>query len=346
VSPAGRGARLPGEAPQPFCERCGTSVEVAKLGPWVGLCHCPSCDVFACRWCWTEAAEACPDCGTTFEQSVATPTHAEALAAGALAANELRGETPAADAPAAETPAVGETAAEAPAAEQPAAWAFAAEAAGAVDSHTSAVPRWRTQRTPIGIAVVVLAVAAFALILGNPFGAGGVTSALGPTNSPGFSSSAERSAEASAGSPSANGSPTTPASMDPAATDDVLQPTDGSAPTPRPTATPTPRPGATATPVTPDPTAAPTPRATAAPTPTPHPTPTPVPTAAPTPEPACRTVPNLVDLTVAKARGAWKGAGFTGALTAPSGSGNQTVLTQSQPPGACLPPDTSIAVTT
>jgi hypothetical protein len=56
-------------------------------------------------------------------------------------------------------------------------------------------------------------------------------------------------------------------------------------------------------------------------------------------------VPNLVDMTVAKARGAWRAAGFTGGFTAPGGAGKQTVATQSQPAGACLPPDTSIAVT-
>jgi beta-lactam-binding protein with PASTA domain len=67
--------------------------------------------------------------------------------------------------------------------------------------------------------------------------------------------------------------------------------------------------------------------------------------ATPTPAPpACLTVPNLVGMTVAKARGAWRGAGFTGGFTA-DGAGRQTVVTQSQPAGACLPPGTSIAVT-
>ena len=71
LSPARHGARLPGGAPEPFCERCGTSVEVAAIGPWVGLCHCPACDVFACRWCWEEATEACPECGTRYAPLVA-----------------------------------------------------------------------------------------------------------------------------------------------------------------------------------------------------------------------------------------------------------------------------------
>jgi hypothetical protein len=50
-------------------------------------------------------------------------------------------------------------------------------------------------------------------------------------------------------------------------------------------------------------------------------------------------------MTVAKARGAWKGAGFTGAFTADGLTGKQTVATQSQPAGDCLPPDTAIVVT-
>jgi hypothetical protein len=53
----------------------------------------------------------------------------------------------------------------------------------------------------------------------------------------------------------------------------------------------------------------------------------------------------MVGLTVAKARNAWTGAGFTGAFTAPSGPAKQIVASQSQPAGACLPPDTGITVT-
>ena len=99
MSPAGRGARLPGEAPQPFCERCGRSVDAATIGPRVGLCHCPSCDLFACRSCWSEAAESCPECGISFAAASTAEMHSEALAAGALAANALRGEGPATEEP-------------------------------------------------------------------------------------------------------------------------------------------------------------------------------------------------------------------------------------------------------
>jgi hypothetical protein len=53
----------------------------------------------------------------------------------------------------------------------------------------------------------------------------------------------------------------------------------------------------------------------------------------------------MVGLTVAKARNAWNGAGFTGAFTAPIGPAKAIVASQSQPAGACLPADTAIEVT-
>jgi hypothetical protein len=324
VSPAVRGARPPGEAPQPFCERCGTSVEVAKLGPWVGLCHCPSCDTYSCRWCWAEAAEACPECGAVFGETLAAaPPATEALVASSPTTEALAAGTLAANALVAEKLAVEETQAVPPAGEAP------------------ATTDLTSKRVPVGIGVAVLAVALVALILGNPFGSGGVGTEVGPTSSPGGPTSAGGGPR----SPSPDADPTSASSIDPGptATDDTAQPAGGSAPTPRPTATPTARPGATATPQPPGPT--PTPRIT--PAPTPRPTPTPTSTAAPTPEPspACTVVPDLVSMTVAKARGAWRGAGFTGAFTA-DGGGKQIVATQSQPAGACLPPGTAIAVTT
>jgi hypothetical protein len=54
----------------------------------------------------------------------------------------------------------------------------------------------------------------------------------------------------------------------------------------------------------------------------------------------------MVGLTVAKARNAWNGAGFTGGFSAPTGPAKVIVTSQSQPAGACLPPDTGITVTT
>ena len=54
----------------------------------------------------------------------------------------------------------------------------------------------------------------------------------------------------------------------------------------------------------------------------------------------------MVGLTVAKARNAWTGAGFTGTFSAPTGPAKAIVTSQSQPAGACLPADTGITVTT
>src|SRR6188508_2413413 len=188
LSPARHGARLPGGAPEPFCERCGTSVEVAAIGPWVGLCHCPACDVFACRWCWEEATEACPECGTRYAPLVV------AAAAVAPVAVVVEG-VPAAEVLAATTPVVASPAAAVPVA---AAAMAAGETVGAgvanpqmqaadpvaAAATLQAVRLLRTQRVPAGIGVAVLFVAIFALILGNPFQAGGVQGVLDATDTP------------------------------------------------------------------------------------------------------------------------------------------------------------------
>src|SRR6186997_2076159 len=106
LSSARRGARLPGGAPEPFCERCGTSVEIAAIGPWVGLCHCPACDVFACRWCWEEAAEGCPECGIRYAPLLAAAAVAPvaAVAEPVPAASVLTATTPVVASPAAAVP--------------------------------------------------------------------------------------------------------------------------------------------------------------------------------------------------------------------------------------------------
>jgi hypothetical protein len=36
------------------------------IGPRVGMCHCSSCDTFACRWCWAAYRGACPTCRDPF----------------------------------------------------------------------------------------------------------------------------------------------------------------------------------------------------------------------------------------------------------------------------------------
>ncbi len=39
---------------------------MASIGPQVGLCHCPSCEEYACRWCWAETPGACPTCAVSY----------------------------------------------------------------------------------------------------------------------------------------------------------------------------------------------------------------------------------------------------------------------------------------
>ena len=60
---APRAAQSSGDPPLPYCERCGKQVDQTTIGPLVGLCHCPSCNGYVCRWCWADAAGACPACG-------------------------------------------------------------------------------------------------------------------------------------------------------------------------------------------------------------------------------------------------------------------------------------------
>ncbi len=344
LSSARHGARLPGGAPEPFCERCGTSVEAAAIGPWVGLCHCPACDIFACRWCWEEAAEGCPECGIRYAPLVVAAAAAAPVAATAVAAaGALAAATPIATSSAAVAPAI-ETRTAAGGG-TPQATVVGPVAAGAT---RQAVRLLRTQRVPAGIGVVVLVAAVFALLLGNPFQAGGVQGVLDATDTPSAPSSVDASEPTATGTSDAGGASVAPATSEPAATDPARQPAGAPGSTSRPAATPTLAPDATPAPPTAKPTPTPTalPHATPPPTPTPTPPPTPTPAPTPTPQPACQTVPNMVGLTVAKARNAWNGAGFTGAFTAPTGPAKAIVTSQSQPPGACLPANTGITVTT
>ena len=254
MSPAGRGARLPGEAPQSFCERCGRSVEAASIGHRVGLCHCPACDLFACRSCWSEAAEACPECGVSYAEARPTEVLTAALTAGALAANALRDEALAADGPPPARPEEPPTWDEEQGSEVPAAWGGAAAAWAAVpDLEPAATTAGQSQvmhpwkARGVGASLGVAAVLMFAMILGNPFQAGGVESATNQPNSPAGSFRVGGFGAGTA-SPGAEESPTGAAATDPPATDPIAEPTGGTTPTARPTATPTARPGATATP--------------------------------------------------------------------------------------------------
>lgn len=55
---------------------------MAAIGPQVGLCHCPSCEEYTCRWCWAETPGACPTCGVLY---LAAPGATAAMAAGTAA---------------------------------------------------------------------------------------------------------------------------------------------------------------------------------------------------------------------------------------------------------------------
>jgi hypothetical protein len=224
-----------------------------------------------------------------------------------------------------------------------------------------AVQLLRTQRVPAGIGVAVLFVAVFALILGNPFQTGGAQGVLDATDTPSAPSFGIALEPTASETPDVGGGSAAPATHEPTGTDSTGKPAGAPRVTTRPAATPTLQPGATPVPLgaTPTPTTTPPPtptppQSTPPPTPTPDPTPTPAPTPpptptpapTPTPTPACQTVPNMVGLTVAKARNAWNGAGFTGGFSAPPGPAKAIVTSQSQPAGACLPLDTGITVTT
>jgi len=221
-----------------------------------------------------------------------------------------------------------------------------------------AVPRGRPGLRPsLAAAIFVIAVSVLTLTLGGGFQPTRGTDAAIATATPaliaevtGSPSPGRTVASEPSSGPTASQRPeavqvtdrpavvqTTPTTVQPTA-----QPTDprGRTATPAPTPVRTARPNPTPTPV-------PTTRPTPVPTPvtTPAPTPPPTPTPAPTPL-ACKSVPNMVGMTVAAARTAWKAAGFSGQFS-PIGHAQdaQTVTGQSQVPGACLPKTTKVVVT-
>jgi hypothetical protein len=256
------------------------------IGPRVGMCHCPSCDTFACRWCWAAYRGACPTCRDPF----VVPTSAGVAVLARIGAT-----------------------------------------------------RRRVQRAPLAFSALVASIAVLALTLGGQFRpAGGTESPTRPPIAEAGGSFAPSAGVVPSGDPtaSARGSAHPTGSTKPTQTATGGGGAPGDDPTTRPTSRVA---GATATP-TPTPTPrGPKPPPTPRPTPPPTPPPTPAPT--PTPTPACETVPTLVGETVAAARAAWAAAGFTGAFVPVKGHDNTTVLTQSHPAGACLPPATSIEVT-
>jgi outer membrane biosynthesis protein TonB len=191
----------------------------------------------------------------------------------------------------------------------------------------------------VAAGTIVLAIALLIINIGASFRpTGGVDGDVADTETgltPSSSLAVAASSNSSTGVPS---SPTATSSnpTQTAAPGEVVGPPPPHVGTPAPTATPAP---------TPKPTPAPTPKPTPARTPRPTPAPTPHPTASPAPTPTCKVVPDLVGKKVSAARSTWTGAGFTGSFS-PNGQNNLTVATQNRTPGACLPPTTTITVTT
>jgi len=303
----------------PFCERCGNAIGPAAALAKLGLRRCESCGVHACGRCWVRASGGCPGCGVRVDGLRAR-----------FIAPQRGGRSP---------------------------------------------QRPRDRRAAMTVGAIVVGLTAFAIVIGNPVRpAGDVEGALGgptatmsaaggldlaPVPSPTDRAAGSSKASTVQSSTSARATPIPGATPDgrsssgqspreptpsrtPAAT---LQHRATLAPTLMPAPSPTPAPS-------PAPTPPPTPAPATTPTPAPAPTPTqpaptsppdPTPTAAPTP--VCLVVPDLVGLTVSKARAAWTAAGFTGSFSPALGQNNKTVQTQSAIAGDCLPASTAIAVT-
>jgi hypothetical protein len=318
MSLATRERRLPGEPPQPICERCDRPVDPAAIGSQVGLCHCPACDLFACRWCWSEAGGLCPGCGVAFgvARGGSVVRAAEGSVVGA-AAQDVAAKGAVIAAPHAPVPA----------------------------------RRTRSLRRPIlTVTMAVLAVAIVGVLLGGQFRAGGVESARDvPAALTSESAGVPLASPGGAGSVGSG----TPATTVSGATPDPItlaSPSGAATVTPRPTPAATPRPTTKRTSppgATPSPSPVPRPTPTQAPTFTPAPTETasPGPSATPAPTAACISVPDLIGMTVGDARAAWAAAGFTGSFS-PGGNGpnDKVVSDQSEPAGACMPESTAITV--
>jgi len=231
----------PGDPPRPVCQRCGRSVDKAAIGDQVGLCHCMICEVYGCRWCWTDADGTCPSCGVRYAP-------AALVAVG-----------PAEDAGVA-TAIVG--------------GAVVAGAGGAPP-----LVRRPDIRAPLAIGTLVVALALLGLAFGGPLGSTAGSTEATPTAAlaavPGSATAGVGQASVGPSSgPSATATASEGPSSGPTATDRAIPrssaTTDGATPEP---------PASTATPaITParTPRATPTPQPT--PRPTPRPTPTPAPT--------------------------------------------------------------------
>ena len=79
-----------GAPPEPLCQHCGRRVDASAIGTSVGLCHCPSCQGYACRWCWAEAPGVCPMCAIPFSVAAAASVAVHRPAAAAAARPDRR----------------------------------------------------------------------------------------------------------------------------------------------------------------------------------------------------------------------------------------------------------------
>jgi hypothetical protein len=335
----------PGPAgPLPFCERCGRLVGAVTSVARAGLRTCPSCGLYACVRCWEIASGACPGCLVTPAARVTpSPMPFDAPARPRVDAGPGREAGPAAGAGVA--PALPPPRRPRRLALVAAGMSVAVIAIGALSSLAPTGQVAGATGTP-GVADAAQGGVGTRPAIGVTEPGAGSEQASGSGTGPPASAAGLASKDGSTGSGGAiapgqtNGTDAPPAG-EPSASPQLGPTPEGSAPSTQP---PTP---ATPVPVTPAPSATVTPTPTAAPTPTPTPssTPTPTPEPTPTPAPDCVVVPDLAGLTVADARIAWSAAGFTGAFSPAFGQNNKTVLTQSQPAGACLASTASISVT-
>ena len=79
-----------GEPPSAFCPRCKRRSDPDAINGRVGLCHCFSCGEYACRWCWGDAAGACPTCAYPYVVAAAAALTPRSLLAAFLRRFELR----------------------------------------------------------------------------------------------------------------------------------------------------------------------------------------------------------------------------------------------------------------
>jgi outer membrane biosynthesis protein TonB len=232
-----------GEPPSAFCPRCLRRSDPDAIGGRVGLCYCSECSKYACRWCWNEAAGACPACAVAYPiVAVARPRTVRRSTAAVLRRFDSR-RALAAAALVMVAMVLGVTVAR------------GIRPVGGVEGSVNVPASTATARTVSSSPS------------GDPAAPDGSTGASAtPTGS------GSQAADPAGGTGGSDGAPTprplgpTP----PATTTETPTPTPTSIPTPTATRTPTPTPTPTATPT-------PTPTPTPPPTPTPSPTPTPTP---------------------------------------------------------------------